>query len=128
MRFLILPFALFAATAVEAKPFTCPSEIESDQTAGGTPQSFKFRYVSFFDGDPADLADLAPDEGPSANTLQQRWEFIRSKGRPIVMICRYHATSQTVRKDVPLAIKECKLEGLIDAKGEIIGSPTLTCG
>ena len=43
------------------------------------------------------------------------------------MICRYHGTSQTVRKDVPLGVKECKLEGQIDGKGEIIGSPSLTC-
>lgn len=127
MRILLLPLALFAAGAAQAEPFTCPSEIESDQSASGTPQSFKFRYVSFFDGDPADLADLAPEEGPGANTLRQRWEFVRQKGRPIVMICRYHATSQTVRKDVPPSVKECKLEGLIDANGEIIGSPTLTC-
>jgi hypothetical protein len=127
MRWFVLPLALFAAGTAQAAPFNCPSEVESDQTSGGTPQSFKFRYVSFFDGDPAELADLAPEEGPSANTLQQRWEFVRSKGRPIVMICRYHGTSQTVRKDVPLGVKECKLEGLIDANGEIVGSPTLTC-
>jgi hypothetical protein len=119
--------ALLAATDASAEAFTCPGEIESDATAGGQPQSFKFRYVSFFDGDPEDLADLAPEEGPDPNKLTQRWQFTRSKGRPIIMICRYHGTQQTVRKEVPLHIKECRLEGLIDDKGEIIGSPTLTC-
>jgi hypothetical protein len=83
--------------------------------------------VSFFDGDPEELADLAPEELPNADKLAQRWEFVRTKGRPIVMICRYHGTQQTVRKEVPANIKECRLEGTIDAKGEIQGSPTLTC-
>jgi hypothetical protein len=125
-----LPIAILAAagaTAVDAASFTCPAEIESDATAGGTPQSFKFRYVSFFDGDPEELADLAPDEGPDPKKLEQHWQFTRTAGRPIVMICRYHGTQQTVRKDVPAGIKQCRLEGLIDAKGEIQGSPTLTC-
>lgn len=131
MRTLTLTTALAAAMAslgaAHAASFTCPATIESDTTAGGMPQSFKFRYVSFFDGDPKDLADLAPEEGPDPNKLVQRWEFVRTKGRPIIMICRYHGTQQTVTKEVPANIKECRLEGVIDDKGEIQGSPTLTC-
>jgi hypothetical protein len=119
--------AAAAATGAQAAAFTCPATIESDTTSGGMPQSFKFRYVSFFDGDPLELADLAPEELPNPDKLMQRWEFVRTKGRPIVMICRYHGTQQTVRKEVPANIKECRLEGVIDAKGEIQGSPTLTC-
>ncbi len=119
--------ALLSMGTAEAASFTCPATLDSDATSGGQPQTFKFRYVSFFDGDPEELADLAPDELPNANKLTQRWEFVRTKGRPIVMICRYHGTQQTVRKEVPANIKECRLEGTIDDKGEIQGSPTLTC-
>lgn len=130
MRTLMLT-AVFAALmttgAAQAASFTCPATLDSDATSGGQPQTFKFRYVSFFDGDPEELADLAPDELPNPDKLTQRWEFTRTKGRPIVMICRYHGTQQTVRKEVPANIKECRLEGTIDAKGEIQGSPTLTC-
>jgi len=124
------PIAILAAAGVNAAhaaSFACPAQIESDATAGGTPQSFKFRYVSFFDGDPAELADLAPDEGPDPKKLEQRWQFTRTAGRPIVMVCRYHGTQATVRKDVPATIKQCSLDGLIDDKGEIVGSPKLTC-
>jgi hypothetical protein len=53
--------------------------------------------------------------------------MFRTPGRPIVMICRYHGTDATVRKDVPVSIKECRLEGQMDGKGEVLGSPTLTC-
>ena len=119
--------SLAMTSGLRAEPFTCPAAVETDNTAGGLPQSFKFRYVSFFDGDPADLADLAPEEGPDPKKLQQRWELTRSKDRPIVMICRYHGTDKTVRREVPLSIKECRLEGQMDDKGEVLGSPTLTC-
>ena len=119
--------SLAMTSGLRAEPFTCPAAVETANTAGGLPQSFKFRYVSFFDGDPADLADLAPEEGPDPKKLQQRWELTRSKDRPIVMICRYHGTDKTVRREVPLSIKECRLEGQMDDKGEVLGSPTLTC-
>jgi len=115
------------SSGARAETFACPAQVESDTTSGGLPQSFKFRYVSFFDGDPADLVDLAPDDGPDAKKLEQRWEFTRTPGRPIVMICRYHGTDMTVRRDVPLEIEECRLDGLMNDKGEVQGSPTLTC-
>ena len=119
--------AAAAAPSAHAEAFTCPATLDTDATSGGLPQSFKFRYVSFFDGDPKDLADLAPDEGPDPKKLEQRWQLTRTKGRPIIMICRYHGTDLTIRKEVPPEIKECRLEGLIDEHGEIVGSPTLTC-
>jgi len=124
---IALALAVCQTPAQAAEDFTCPAEVENDQTAGGQPQSFKFRYVSFFDGDPKDLADLAPEEGPDPAKLEQRWQFTRTKDRPIIMICRYHGTTQTVQKQVPASIKECRLEGLITDKGEIVGSPKLEC-
>jgi hypothetical protein len=123
----LLSIAVFAAASARAESFTCPVQVETDATAGGTPQSFKFRYVSFYDGDPAEMADLAPDDGPDPKKLHQRWQFARTPGRPIVMVCRYHGTQATVRKDVPASIKECRIEGELDGKGEIVGSPKLTC-
>lgn len=125
---LLLGFSLAAlATPAIAETFTCPPTLETDQTSGGMPQSFKFRYVSFFDGDPKDLTDLAPEEGPDPKKLEQRWQFTRTPGRPIIMICRYHGTTATIRKEVPASVKECRLEGLITEKGEIVGSPKLEC-
>lgn len=112
---------LTGASGAAAAPFSCPATLD----AGGQPH--KFKYVSFFDGDPADLADLAPDDRSTSPKLDQTWRFERQQGRPIVMVCRYHGTQETVRKDVPASIKECRLEGTIDDKGEIQGSPKLTC-
>jgi hypothetical protein len=83
--------------------------------------------VSFYDGDPSEMADLAPEEGPNPKVIEQRWQLTRTPGRPIVMVCRYHGTDRTIRKEVPPDIKECRLEGLITESGEIVGSPTLAC-
>ena len=126
---VLLALASISSTSIgaHASDFSCPAELETDETPGGLPQSFKFRYVSFFDGDPSEMADLAPDEGPNPKVLEQRWTLTRSAGRPIVMVCRYHGTDATVRKEVPPDLTECRLEGLISEQGEIQGSPTLTC-
>lgn len=119
--------SLALCSVASAQSLACPDTLESDLSSGGQPQSFKFRYVSFFDGDPAEMADLAPDEGPNPKILEQRWQFTRAPDRPIYMVCRYHGTDQTFKTQVPGDVKQCKLSGLIDDKGEIVGSPTLEC-
>lgn len=125
----VLPFAaaIAAVSSARAEPFGCPATLEVDNPAGGPSQSYKFRYVSFYDGDPSEMADLAPEEGPNPKVVEQRWQLRRTPGRPIVIVCRYHGTERTVRKEVPTDIKECRLEGFVDENGEIVGSPTLTC-
>lgn len=125
---LMIGFALAAAaSSASASDLGCPATIDGDETASGLPESFKFRYVSFFDGDPREMANLAPEEGPSPKVLEQRWQFSRAPGRPIVMVCRYHDTDRTVVQDVPPDVQECRLEGLITDQGEVVGSPTLSC-
>jgi hypothetical protein len=127
MRLSLTIAVAFAAVlqSAAAGDLACPATLDSDETAGGL--SYKFRYVSFFDGDPREMADLAPEEGPNPKVLEQRWQFTRAPGRPIVMVCRYHGTDRTVVQEVPSDVQECRLEGLITGEGEIVGSPTLTC-
>lgn len=119
--------AIASLSAAHASDLSCPASIEADETAGGLPESFGFRYVSFFDGDPREMADLAPEEGPNPKVLEQRWQFTRAPGRPIVMVCRYHGTDRTIVTEVPADTQECRLEGLVTDEGEIVGSPTMTC-
>jgi hypothetical protein len=129
MRLCLAIAVAFAATlsTAGASELSCPATLDADETSDGLPVSYKFRYVSFFDGDPREMVDLAPEEGPNPKVLEQRWQFSRSPGRPIVMVCRYHATDRTVVNEVPPDVQECKLEGLITEQGEIVGSPSLTC-
>lgn len=108
------------------EPFGCPLELETDETSGGQPVSYQFRYVSFFDGDPADMANLAPEEDDGEG-LSQRWRFGGERVRAITMVCRYHGTDRTIEKVVPDAISECRLKGEVTETGEIAGSPELSC-
>ena len=119
--------ALLAAAPASASSLSCPESIDGGINAAGSTDSFKFRYVSFFDGDPSEMADLAPDDGPNPKVLEQSWQFKLSPGRPIYMVCRYHGTDETVKKEVPSDIKQCKLNGLVNEQGEVVGSPTLEC-
>jgi len=127
MSAAILGVSFTLSSAASAGELSCPAAVESELTSGGQAQSFEFRYVSFFDGDPSEMADLAPDDGPNPKVLDQRWQFTRTAGRPIYMVCRYHGTEQTVKTQVPEHVKECRLRGLMDGKGEVVGSPTLEC-
>jgi len=123
----ILGASFALSSAASAGDLSCPASVDSELTAGGQSQSFEFRYVSFFDGDPSEMADLAPDDGQNPKVLDQRWQFTRTPGRPIYMVCRYHGTEQTVKTQVPEHVKECRLRGLMDGNGEVVGSPTLEC-
>ena len=127
LRLAIAAAAAFAtAHTAAASELSCPATLDADETSS-TGTSYKFRYVSFYDGDPSEMADLAPSEGPNPKVLEQRWQLTRNAGRPIVMVCRYHGTDRTVQKEVPSDIQVCRLNGFIDAGGEIIGSPKLEC-
>ncbi len=130
--FLIVPFGLvLSASGALGSP--CPATVTvtekpAGSALGAVSVEHKFRYVSFFDGDPKDQADLAPDDaGPNPTKLRQSWELKRSAGRPLTMVCRYHDTDKTFVDVVPLGIKNCTLTGEMDAQGNVIGSPTLEC-
>ena len=126
---LLVPAAvLLSVSAAFAGP--CPASIPDDvRVSGGSAQTeHKFRYVSFYEGDPKDQADLAPDDdGPDPGKIEQRWELTRSPGRPITMVCRYHGTDRTYVETVPARVKSCVLSGEMDEDGEVLGSPELEC-
>jgi hypothetical protein len=119
--------ALLLAAPVSASSLSCPETIDAGIATAGAADSFKFRYVSFFDGDPSEMADLAPDDGANPKVLEQRWQFTRAPERPIYMVCRYHGTDETVKKEVPADVKQCRLGGLVSEQGEVVGSPSLEC-
>lgn len=109
----------------------CPASISVSQKppsgAAAVTVEHKFQYVSFYEGDPKDQADLAPDEGPDPKKLEQHWELTRTPGKPIMMVCRYHDTDKTVVDVVPPTVKGCTLTGEVDEHGQVIGSPSLEC-
>jgi hypothetical protein len=120
--------AIASLSAAQASDLSCPASLdEGDDGVAGTSGPRSFRYVSFFDGDPSQMADLAPEDNSSTSQIDQHWRLVRSESRPIVMVCRYHDTQNTIQKEVPDDVRECRLQGFIDSSGEIVGSPTLSC-
>ena len=117
---------LASAGSAAAQDFSCPAQLEAGASSAPG-ETIKFRYVSFFDGDPSKMVDLAPDDGANPKLLEQSWQFAQAPGSPVTMVCRYHGTEETVNREVPADIKGCRLEGIMDGKGEILGSPTLKC-
>ena len=125
---VLLPTGAFAADG-----FTCPALIKVAETptpvdgwtadAGTT--THDFRHVSFFDGDPKDMVDLAPDEKVSGKKLTQTWELKTEAG--ITVVCRYHDSAATFTAKLPKGIAACTLTGQVDGKGEIVGTPLLAC-
>lgn len=127
-------FAAPAAIAAESA-FECPASIVVEEapkaaagwTVNGAEATRGFRYVSFFDGDPKEMVELAPDDNAKGTKLMQKWELTRNADRAINVICRYHDTEATLSKELPVGVKGCDLTGEINEKGEIQGSPTLMC-
>ena len=115
------------AMPASASSLSCPDAIDGGIASVGTADSFKFRYVSFFDGDPSEMADLAPEDSANPKVLEQRWQLSRAPDRPVYMVCRYHGTDETVKREVPADVKECRLSGLVNEQGEVVGSPSLEC-
>lgn len=128
---------LFAACAVscsggepagvaEAGAVSCPQTLAADDE-DGAPAAYAFRYVSFFEGDPSALVDLAPDEILEGSALTQIWTFASPpRTEAIVMLCRYHGTEAVLRVDIPDEVTSCTLKGRFE-RGEIVGSPSLAC-
>ncbi len=133
MRTLVLvPFGLMlSATAYAGPTGPCPASVTDDVQApagGSAPVEHRFKDVAFYEGDPKDKDDVpSDDDSAGPRKLDQRWELTRAPGKPITMVCRYHGTNKTVVDVVPLSITSCTLEGEMDAHGEILGSPMLTC-
>ena len=130
MRFMLLgasALMLGACANNEAarEAFVCPVEILKD--ISNIPVYFEFRTVSFFDGDPTEMVELAPEDNSQNGALDLFWRFERAQDRPIIAVCRYHETEQTETKEVPASITECRLNGEISETGEITGSPQMTC-
>lgn len=86
----------------------------------------QMKYVSFFDGDPAQMIELAPDDASADGRLDLTWQFGPRTPDGVTMVCNY-SNNETQRSPLPEGVSVCKLTGDIDAGGDVTGSPTLVC-
>lgn len=62
--------------------------------------------VSIFDGPPAEMADLVPDD-PNARIV--RWTFAKNRTRDIYVVCHYADTRIGLAQKAPPGITSCTL-------------------
>ncbi len=99
-----------AALGGAADGVLCPEKMDGRRLAA----------VTFFDGPPAEMASLAPDqESPGRGIFTELWNF-PSGSRPVWLVCSYSGTKAVVSRELPRTTKVCtvtyskseKMEGL----------------
>ena len=69
-------------------------------------QTHFLRGADLFEGDPAELAQLRPEEDRRA---RREWWDIYDNGRPYFLICRYEGLEAGIQGEVPRAAKRCEV-------------------
>jgi hypothetical protein len=62
--------------------------------------------ISVFDGPPAEMADLVPD---NPNAKLQRWTFGKPRKRDIYIVCNYADTRIKLSRKAPTEVTSCTL-------------------
>ena len=115
---LVLSFGGFASAHAADALVGCPHATETGAS---------LRYVSFFDGDPSEMVELAPDDASESGRLDLTWQFSPKRERPLTMVCLYENSSVSQKREVPESTSVCKLTGEVDDNGTIKGTPILVC-
>lgn len=104
--------------------FDCPPRIESRQqllsthsgwqgvsrVLAGQPAerlSHRLDNLSLFDGDPAELAQLKPDNGDSSEA--HYWSLDKRNPRPFYLVCHYQDSSITLQQALPSGVSHCRV-------------------
>ena len=105
---IALSLMLSAGSAAAAENFSCPLlTLES-----GKP--IKAQTLSVFDGPPAEMADLAPDNADTNSKDAYYWIF-SGQEKSVWVVCHYKKTKQTQQFALPKAFKKCQVAGRINA-------------
>lgn len=128
--------ALAAAMALPcianaAETDICPAAIQTQQDAKQVPYPFRaveikrespLMGLTFFDGDPKELASLAPDEEKHAGGLiVSTWTFPPGNPRGITTQCLYEGTRIVLERALDSAITSCQVTS--DPKLDVGGLP-----
>ena len=118
-RILIAVLSIAASTACAGEELVCPRPISvteslnAEPPAGWTVRAIGTpRYlagVSFYDGDPSQDFDLAPDsDEPAGKERIATWIFGK-RVEPIWLVCRYLGTGIMLQKPLSLAFGKCQV-------------------
>jgi hypothetical protein len=116
---------------------TCPRSIDVQEslpspegfTAAATHVAHAFDGVTLFDGPPAELASLVPDDEKSKGShLTQTWRFPSPREHPLFLVCRYADTSATLTRELPAAVTTCSISLEWSEKGGVLEHPAVPPG
>ncbi|WP_148611077.1 STY0301 family protein [Aeromonas sobria] len=82
--------------------FTRNDDGKQDETL-----SHRLDNLALFDGDPAELAQLKPDNGDNDET--HYWSQLESSLRPLYLVCRYQHSAITLQQALPAGISYCRV-------------------
>ena len=111
---LLIALPLMLSAAAAAENFSCPHFT----LASG--KQIKARSLSVFDGPPAELAELVPDNADTDPKDPYYWTF-SGQETAVWVVCHYRNTSQTQQFALPKAFKKCQ------ATGPLNGGSSLSC-
>jgi hypothetical protein len=126
----VMLLALAPLAAAAEWKVDCPAQLATTQSTGGPPPggwSIVARTssavldatpgmpvsaatppvsISVFDGPPAQMADLVPD---NPNAKVQRWTFGKARTRDIYIVCNYADTRIKLARKAPAEVASCTL-------------------
>lgn len=82
--------------------FTRNDDGKQDETL-----SHRLDNLALFDGDPADQAQLKPDNGDNDET--HYWSQLDGSQRPLYLVCRYQHSAITLQQALPAGISYCRV-------------------
>jgi hypothetical protein len=95
----------------------CPMKVEVKQTLAAPPSGWtagldklptEAAGVSVFEGPPAEMADLVPDDGKDAtDTRNDIWNLPQSD-RGYWLVCHYANTTVTLSRQLPATVTRCE--------------------
>jgi len=114
------------STPVSAAELTCPTappfhdwkvfRLETSKIRplkdGELPKSVgAVEAVSIFDGSPAEMADLVPDNPEAFGKAPLVWSLPTDTKRRVWVVCRYKKSTIALGKELPQGARTCSVEG-----------------
>ncbi|MDB5756176.1 MAG: hypothetical protein JWR56_2604 [Massilia sp.] len=106
--FIALSLTLATASAPAAENFSCPAlKLPSGK-------QLTAHSISVFDGPPAEMAELVPDNADTNSKDAYYWIF-SGQETAVWVVCNYKGSKQTQQFALPKAFKKCQVTGRLNA-------------
>ena len=115
LKILLVAGLVLIAPYARAADYQCPEKVETKQSIPHPPKGWSasidtsndqiFDSITLFDGPPAEMASLAPDNEESRGPVT--WTFDEKKQRTIYLQCNYRQTAARLTMALPDSVTQC---------------------